>query len=391
MASWQVHLLDSSDSTGDRWSQSVPPFSHSCCLWPERALCKGLCVVHGAPTKVQCCPKECQCQIHNVRKNIITFPWIRKIIIWRIYRRTSTLLEYTVSIFIGLCMCQGPCQSIVFHFLCHQNTIRNNFQQLGKHLCLLCPNRFTFKCNSQRNYFYIMMIINSVTVMIRQWSKLLWLHFLGWNTFPSLFSCLRRDGKDCFFILCVPQHTTSALNCGKENISKTHSILHFIPQTHQKTASSFCKLHFPRETATSPKPVSTNKCGAQTCLLIEKADGSIADGTAVRSDCGKQSIRGEQGSPFLPLRLGDRVWGWNPQDSNRNHHCCLSETQRQTNSQEQVVLGFRGECCLSTSSSLLCLSSAVSLIVLGMKPRPFWPEISNAKRYWGNSWLKHNI
>lgn len=34
-----------------------------------------------------------------------------------------------------------------------------------------------------------------------------------------------------------PAHSGSALNCGRENIGKTHSILHFIPQTHQKTAT----------------------------------------------------------------------------------------------------------------------------------------------------------
>lgn len=120
--------------------------------------------------------------------------------------------------------------------------------------------------------------------------------------------------------------------------------------------------------------MSTNKCGAQTCLLIEKADGPIVGGTAVRRDCGKQSIRGDHDPPFVLLQLGDRVWGWNPQDSNRNHHCCFSETHRQTNSQIQVVLVFRGECCLSTSSSLLCLSVAVSLIALGMKSLLSWPN-----------------
>lgn len=137
--------------------------------------------------------------------------------------------------------------------------------------------------------------------------------------------------------------------------------------------------------------VSTNKCGAQTCFIIEKADGPNAGGTAVRKGCGKQSIHSDRGPPFVPIQLGDRVWGWNPQSSNRTHHCCLSEAHRQTNSQEQVVLGFRGECCLSTSSSLLCLSSAVSLIALGMKPLQPRPKIPNAHRYWGDGWLKHNI
>lgn len=116
----------------------------------------------------------------------------------------------------------------------------------------------------------------------------------------------RRWQRLILHLVRSPAHSGSALNCGRENISTTHSILHFIPQTHQKTASSFCKLHFPRETAASPKKqscnvitqeskkyqkvwvllqkssVSTNKCGAQTCLLIEKADGPIAGGTAVR-------------------------------------------------------------------------------------------------------------
>lgn len=54
--------------------------------------------------------------------------------------------------------------------------------------------------------------------------------------------------------------------------------------------------------------MSTNKCGAQTCLLIEKADGPIVGGTAVRRDCGKQSICGDHDPPFVLLQLGDRVW-----------------------------------------------------------------------------------
>lgn len=117
---------------------------------------------------------------------------------------------------------------------------------------------------------------------------------------------------------------------------------------HTRTASSYCKLHFPRETAASPKAkqnvitqefekyqkvwvllqkssVSTNKSGAQTCFLIEMADGPIMGKTAVRRDCGKQSIHSDHDPSFLLLQQGDRVWGWNPQNSNRTHYCCSSE------------------------------------------------------------------
>lgn len=71
----------------------------------------------------------------------------------------------------------------------------------------------------------------------------------------------RRIWQGHLFILWVPPaHSGSALNCRIKNISKTHSILHFIPQTHQRTASSFCKLHFPREKATSPKKKPKAQC-----------------------------------------------------------------------------------------------------------------------------------
>lgn len=39
------------------------------------------------------------------------------------------------------------------------------------------------------------------------------------------------------YLVRSPAHSVSALNCGRRNINKTHSILHLIPQTHQKTAT----------------------------------------------------------------------------------------------------------------------------------------------------------
>lgn len=39
---------------------------------------------------------------------------------------------------------------------------------------------------------------------------------------------------------------------------------------------------------------------------------------------------------------------------------------------------LQGECCLSTSPSLLCLS----VIDVEIKPHPAWPKICNAKIYW---------
>lgn len=71
--------------------------------------------------------------------------------------------------------------------------------------------------------------------------------------------------------------------------------------------------------------MSTNKCGGQTCFLIEMADGPIMGRTAVRKDCGKQSVHSDHDPSFLLLQQGDRVWGWNPQNSNRTHYCCSSE------------------------------------------------------------------
>lgn len=123
LSSEQMDAFQPGPSAEQYWSKGWPVvtvgttlFPHLMGKWALARMCFGqeaVCVVHGAPTTVRSCPKESQCQIHNVRKNVITFPRIRKIIFWRIYKRTSTLLEYTVNIFIGLYMCQLPCQSIV--------------------------------------------------------------------------------------------------------------------------------------------------------------------------------------------------------------------------------------------------------------------------------------
>lgn len=61
-------------------------------FWAECALVKGLCVVHGAPTAAQCCPKESQSQIHNLCKIAIIFLQIWKIIFRKVYKRTSSSL-----------------------------------------------------------------------------------------------------------------------------------------------------------------------------------------------------------------------------------------------------------------------------------------------------------
>lgn len=191
-------------------------------------------------------------------------------------------------------------------------------------------------------------------------------------------------------------------------------ILFFISsprRTRKKSYSSFCKLHFPRYTATSSKKqsavssprnprntrksefyyekissVSTKKCGAQ---MLFNWEGRWSHHGRVSSDFGKQSIHIQQ-DPHLPSAPN---WDGGPGVGTHKTHSEItivaSATHTETNSQQQVVLGFLGECCLSTSS-LLCLSSAVSLIVLGMKPRPLWIEVPTVKRYSGNSQLQHN-
>lgn len=180
------------------------------------------------------------------------------------------------------------------------------------------------------------------------------------------------------YLVRSPAHSVSALNCGRRNINKTHSILHLIPQTHQKTATvvsasyifhgkrpqaqkSKAQCHhpgiqeIPESLSFITKIIYEHKQMWSTNMPINwEGRWSCCGWDAVSRDCGKQSIHGDHDLPFLSLQLGDRVWGWNPQELNRICQCCLSKTHRQTNSQEQVVLGFRGDCCLSTSSSVLC-------------------------------------
>lgn len=74
------------------------------------------------------------------------------------------------------------------------------------------------------------MTINSVTVIIRQNNRtdyyvdIFWAEILG----PMLVS-RRRWQRLPLHLVRSPAHSGSALNCGRENISKTHSILHFHP------------------------------------------------------------------------------------------------------------------------------------------------------------------
>lgn len=117
MASWQVHLLDSTDPKGDCWPLSVPNlFPHvvlrrmgtgqnvlwaNCCVWSMKS--------HDCPvlSKRTAMPNpQCMKKCNNLSLNSV-------IIFWRIYKRTSTLLEFTVNIFIGSCMWQCLCQSNV--------------------------------------------------------------------------------------------------------------------------------------------------------------------------------------------------------------------------------------------------------------------------------------
>lgn len=140
-----------------------------------------------------------------------------------------------------------------------------------------------------------------------------------------------------------------------ENIVKTHSVLHFNPQTHQKTATVVSARYFfhgkqpqaqkkQKAMSSSRNPRNTRKSEfyyknhlrAQTnvadkhSVLIERADGPMDAGQQWDRDCGKQSICGNHDPPF-----SDRVWGLNPQDSNTSHHCYFSDILRGTS-----CLGF---------------------------------------------------
>lgn len=182
----------------------------------------------------------------------------------------------------------------------------------------------------------------------------------------------------------------SALNFGGG--TSVRLILFFnLSHRHTRTASSYCKLHFPRETATSPKAkqnvitqefekyqkvwvllqkssVSTNKCGAQTCFIIEMADGPI---TAVRRDCGKQSVHSDHDPSFYAASTRRQSLELEPTKFKQNSLLLLQwETHRQTNSQFQVgdVYPLHHHCCVSFMQFLS-----------GNKPLHTGP---NVVRYW---------
>lgn len=127
--------------------------------WPDHALAKGLCVVRWAPTTVQCCPKEDQSQIHNVRSNVITFPWIVEIILWGIYKRTSTHMEFIVNIFTGLYICQCPCQKCCYS--CCKEIYNATHIQKSKSFIAFC-NRGLLHQNGDF-YDYLVSNCNNIT------------------------------------------------------------------------------------------------------------------------------------------------------------------------------------------------------------------------------------
>lgn len=177
-----------------------------------------------------------------------------------------------------------------------------------------------------------------------------------------------------------PAHSVSALNCGRRHISKTHSILHLIPQTHQKTATvvsasyifhgkrpqaqkSKAQCHhpgiqeIPESLSFITKIIYEHKQMWSTNMPINwEGRWSCCGWDTVSRDCGKQSIRGDHDPPFLSLQLGDRVWGWNPQDLNRICQCCLSETDRPIHRNKlywvsggTVVYPLHHQCCVFDS------------------------------------------
>lgn len=231
--------------------------------------------------------------------------------------------------------------------------------------------------------------------------QILWRHFLACNVSNSHVpeDLANATSLSCKFHVAKSE---SALNFGAG--TSVRLILFFnSSHRHTRTASSYCKLHFPRETAASPKAkqnvitqefkkyqkvwvllqkssVSTNKCGAQTCFIIEMADGPIMGRTAVRRDCGKQSVHSDHDPSFLLLQQGDRVWSWNPQNSNRTHYCCSSETRT-----DRPIHSFKSGMFIHfivIVVFLLCIFS------LGTKPCSYWPRRDEIL---GNNWLKCNI
>lgn len=130
--------------------------------------------------------------------------------------------------------------------------------------------------------------------------------------------------------------------------------------------------------------VSTKRCA---CPVIEKAYGPVVD----RSQT-KQSFYSKHDPGFLSHQLGQRVWGWNPQDSTEiTIVASATRTHTQTNAQQQVVLSFLAGMLFihfTTSSHHCCVClQQCPLIVLGKKPCPLQSEIPTAKTYWSNTKL----
>lgn len=223
---------------------------------------------------------------------------------------------------------------------------------------------------------------------------------------PTVMS-QRRWQRLLLHLVRSPAHCASALNCGRENIGKTHSILHFVPQTHQKTATvvsasyifhgkqpqaqkSKAQCHHPgiQEIPESLSFITKIICEHKQMWSTNMSFNWEGRWSHVGWDGSEQRLwktkhlrrpwpsisvapTGRQGLGLKPTRL-------------KQNSLLLPQwdTHTQASSQQQVVLGFQGEFRLSTSSSLLCLSSAVSLIALGMKPLPPWPETPNADMHW---------
>lgn len=155
---------------------------------------------------------------------------------------------------------------------------------------------------------------------------------------------------------------------------------------HTRTASSYCKLHFPRETAASPKAkqnvitqefekyqkvwvllqkssASTNKCGAQTCVLIEMADGPIMGRAAVRE--GTVENKASAVTTTLHFCCFNKETGSGFGTRKFQTELIIASPVRDAQT-DQFTVSSQG--CLPISSSLLCFFYAVSLIGLGTEP-----------------------
>lgn len=181
---------------------------------------------------------------------------------------------------------------------------------------------------------------------------------------PTVIS--QRLWKGCLFILWVPEHTAGLLLIVAERTS-ARLILFFISShrhTREQLVVSASYIFHGRQPQAQKSKAQCHHPG------IREIPESLSFITKIVCEHkqmwstnmpfnweGRWSHRGRDSSEkglwktkhlwwprpsICAASTGRQGLGWNPQNLNRNHRCCFSETHRQANSQIQAVLFFGG-------------------------------------------------